>query len=127
MLHPLRKREFLPWVRYINQATGDTVIYQDIYETLDQEAMDTLELREMDCLDCHNRPSHQFLPPQKFTDDLIASGSIPVELPEVKSLAMQVFNNTFSDRDSGRMIIKESVMDFYNSNYPAICRIESTN
>ena len=60
------KREYLPWVRYINKATGDTIIYQDIYETLDEEAMDTLELREMDCLDCHNRPSHQFLPPQKF-------------------------------------------------------------
>ena len=114
------KREYLPWVRYINEATGDTVIYQDIYETLDQEAIDTLELREMDCLDCHNRPSHQFLPPQKFTDDLIASGMIPVELPEVKSLAMQVFNLSFTDRDSGSMMIKESVMDFYNSNYPEI-------
>jgi len=114
------KREYLPWVRYINDATGDTVIYQDIYETLDQEAIDTLELREMDCLDCHNRPSHQFLPPQKFTDDLIASGMIPVELPEVKSLAMQVFNLSFTDRDSGSMMIKESVMDFYNSNYPEI-------
>jgi len=114
------KREYLPWVRYINDATGDTVIYEDIYETLDQEAIDTLELREMDCLDCHNRPSHQFLPPQKFTDDLIASGMIPVELPEVKSLAMQVFNLSFTDRDSGSMMIKESVMDFYNSNYPEI-------
>lgn len=114
------KREYLPWVRYINEATGDTVVYQDIYETLDQAGLDTLELREMDCLDCHNRPSHQFLPPQKFTDDLIASGMIPVELPEVKSLAMQVFNLPFTDRDSGSMMIKENVMDFYNSNYPEI-------
>ena len=115
-----KKREFLPWVRYINRATGYTTIYQDIYETLDPEAMDTLELREMDCLDCHNRPSHQYLPPQKFTDDLIAAGKIPVELPEVKALAMQVLNTTFTTRDSGAMAIKESVMDFYKSNYPEI-------
>ena len=114
------KREFLPWVRYINRATGDTTIYQDIYETLDREAMDTLELREMDCLDCHNRPSHQYLPPQKFTDDLIAAGKIPVDLPEVKALAMQIFNMTFITRDSGNMVIRAYVRDFYDSNYPEI-------
>lgn len=115
------KREYLPWVRYVNRETNDTVIYQDIYQTLDQEAKDTLELREMDCLDCHNRPSHQFLPPQKFIDEMIASGEIPVELPEIKSLAMQVFNyNTFTDRDSGAMVIRQSVTDFYESNYPEI-------
>lgn len=115
------KREFIPWVRFVNRATGDTTLYQDINEPLDQEAIDTLEMREMDCLDCHNRPSHQFQPPQKFTDDLIAAGVIPVELPEVKSLAMQVFNyNTFTDRDSGAVLISESVRDFYNTGYPEI-------
>jgi NapC/NirT cytochrome c family, N-terminal region len=115
-----KKREDLPWVRYINMTSGDTTVYQDIYKTLDQEAMDTLELREMDCLDCHNRPSHQFLPPQKFTDDLIAAGKIPAKLPEVKTLAMQLFNNTFSTRDSGAKVIKEGTMDFYNSTYPEL-------
>jgi len=114
------KREYLPWVRYINTATGDTVIYQDIYETLDPEALDTLELRVMDCLDCHNRPSHQFEPPQKFTDELISAGKIPAELPEVKSLAMQVYATPFSTRDSGSMQIKELVTEFYETGYPEI-------
>lgn len=113
-----KKREFLPWVRYINKASGDTSIYTDIYESLDQEAMDTLELREMDCLDCHNRPSHQFLPAQVFVDDLLASGRIPHELPELKSLAMQIFNTPFSTRDSGAMFIRENVMEFYQGSYP---------
>jgi hypothetical protein len=114
------KREFIPWVRYVNTATNDTVVYQDIYEALEPEALDTLEIREMDCLDCHNRPSHHYLPPQEFTDMLIASGEIPVELPEVKLLAMQVFNTPFTTRDSGNMAIEESVRDFYTTGYPAV-------
>ncbi len=114
------KREFIPWVRYIDLSTGDTVIYQDMYETLGPEAFDTLELREMDCLDCHNRPSHHYLPPQEFIDELIAAGSIPSELPEVKFLAMQVFNQEFTTRDSGAMQIRESVEAFYSSTYPEI-------
>jgi len=117
------KRNMLPWVRYINGATGDTLIYQDIYETLEPEAMDSMELREMDCLDCHNRPSHHFLPPQEFIDDLISAHKIPVELPEVKALAMQVFfYESFSSRDSGRMAIQEEVRSFYLTNYPELSR-----
>lgn len=120
------KREFLPWVRYINLATGDTVIYQDIYETFDPEVLDSLEIREMDCIDCHNRPSHDYLPPQKFTDLLIASGQIPSELPEVKSLAMELFNNTYADRDTARQVIEKRIKEFYSSNYPQIMEEKPT-
>jgi len=112
------KREFIPWVRYINKASGDTIIYNDIYETLEAEALDTLEMRVMDCLDCHNRPSHRFLPPQEFTDELITAGAIPVELPEIKMLAMQIFNHPFTDRDSGSMYIRETVREYYQETYP---------
>lgn len=116
------KREFIPWVRYINTATNDTVIYQDIYEALEPEAMDTLEMRVMDCLDCHNRPSHHYLPPQEFTDQLITAGAIPVELPEVKSLAMQIFGTNYPTRDSGNMMIEQQVHEFYNTQYPELAQ-----
>ena len=115
-----QKRESIPWVRYINMATSDTVVFQDMLEPLEPEALDTLEIREMDCLDCHNRPSHHYLPPQEFTDMLMAAGEIPVELPEIKTLAMQVFNTTFTTRDSGYMMIEESINDFYSGSYPEI-------
>jgi len=117
------KREYIPWVRYINKATGDTVIYNDIYETLESEALDTLEMRTMDCLDCHNRPSHQFLPPQEFTDEMLASGAIPAQLPEIKMLAMQIFNHPFTDRDSGSMYIRETVQEYYQDNYPEVAQV----
>ncbi len=116
------KRDMLPWVRYINLSSGDTIIYQDVYESLDQNTIDSLELREMDCLDCHNRPSHHFLPPQEFTDDLISAGSIPVELPEIKALAMQVFNQNFISRDSGKTVIESELRNFYKANYPGLTR-----
>jgi len=113
-------REFLPWVRYINNQTGDTIIYKDINEQLDEQAIDTLELRVMDCIDCHNRPSHHYLPPQEFTDMLIASGDIPAGLPEIKSLAMEVFNSQYENYDTAMKYIEERVPEFYSENYPDI-------
>lgn len=115
-------REYIPWVRYINTATGDTVIFQDIYETLDAAAIDTLQVREMDCIDCHNRPSHQYLPPQEFTDLLISSGQISSSLPEIKTLAMDVLNRNYTDRDTAIQLISESVNEFYTTNYPDIMK-----
>ncbi len=115
-----RDREYLPWVRCINIATGDTVIYEDINEQLDPEAKDTLEMRVMDCIDCHNRPSHHYLPPQEFTDLLLASGEIPAELPDIKSLAMEVFNSQYENYDTAMKYIEMRVTEFYSENYPEI-------
>lgn len=111
-------REYLPWVRFVNIVTGDSTFYNDIYETLDQAAIDTLEVREMDCMDCHNRPSHDYLPPQEFTDLMISSGKIPQALPEIKSLAMEVLNAQYNDRDTARQIIESRIDDFYETGYP---------
>ena len=115
-----RDREYLPWVRYINTSSGDTVVYNDMYASLDKESVDTMEIRVMDCIDCHNRPSHHYLPPQEFTDMLIASGEISSDLPEIKRLAMDVLSTPFNDRDSARLSIKTNFYDFYSSNYPNI-------
>jgi hypothetical protein len=86
--------------------------------------MDTLELREMDCLDCHNRPSHHFLPPQEFTDLLLASGEIPVELPGVKALAMEIFNTPFENRDSAHRYIGSRIKEYYELNHPDIAEAD---
>ena len=115
-----RNRQILPWVRYINTETGDTVIYNDIYDPLDQAAIDTLEVRTMDCIDCHNRPTHNYFPPQEFVDISIASGDIPSKLPEIKRLAMQVLNYSFEDPDTALMTIDTEISNYYSENYPGI-------
>lgn len=114
------KRETLPWVRYINKATGDTTVYKDIYEDLDDSAMDTLEMRVMDCMDCHNRPSHNYKAPQDFVDDLMANGRIPKELPDIKMMAMSVLNTPYPTKDTARMMINTGIQEYYESAYPEV-------
>ncbi|MEZ5000727.1 MAG: NapC/NirT family cytochrome c [Bacteroidales bacterium] len=118
-------RETIPWVRSINLATGDTIVYRDVIEPIDQESADTLEIRTMDCIDCHNRPSHQYLPPQKFIDARIASGEIPVVLPEIKRLSMELLSPMYSSKDSAGIIIGNSIREFYASMYPELADTSS--
>ncbi|PKP08296.1 MAG: cytochrome C [Bacteroidetes bacterium HGW-Bacteroidetes-4] len=114
------KREVIPWVRYINQATGDTIIYQDQYEPLEEGAADSLALRTMDCMDCHNRPSHNYQTPTKFINHQMAAGTINADLPEIKRLTMELLAGEFTHTDSALKTIETTVWNFYMENYPDV-------
>jgi hypothetical protein len=113
-------RGVIPWVRSINLTTGDTIEYTDTFNPIDNTAFDTLQIRVMDCLDCHNRPSHTYEPPQIFVDLLIASGDIPVELPYIKRVSMDLMLPVYSTFDTAMIMIETGVRDYYSSNYPEL-------
>lgn len=115
------KREYIPWVRYINKETGDTIIYEDEWMPLDDSTKLVSEKRTMDCMDCHNRPSHNFLVPQLFIDQKMATNTIPVDLPEIKKVTMDIFyNEVFTSTDTAMIVIQDKIDDFYKTNYPDI-------
>jgi len=113
-------RENIPWVRYTNKKTGKVYIYEDQNEPLTQGQKDSLELRTMDCIDCHNRPSHNYKPPAFFVNNAIAAGDIPQDLPGIKNLSMEICAKEFSTTDSAMQYIKNELDTFYKENYPEI-------
>lgn len=110
-------REFIPWVKYTNTETGEVQIY-----TLDEEIPEAYagvktEKRLMDCMDCHNRPSHLYNAPLKFINDKLASGAISSSIPDIKTVAMQVLNVDFPNRDSAFRYIDAEVRSYYDMMY----------
>jgi nitrate/TMAO reductase-like tetraheme cytochrome c subunit len=119
---PMEKdRGALPWVRYIDLNTGDTTVYEDVENPMGAEALAKAEIRTMDCMDCHNRPSHKYLLPQDFFDKSMAKADIPIELPEIKMITMQVFySESFDSKEAARKIFTERINAFYEETYPDI-------
>jgi hypothetical protein len=113
-------RENLPWVRYTNLETGEVKIYQDQDDSLNQAAIDTLEVRTMDCMDCHNRPSHLYRAPTRFINTAMTAGAIPAELPEIKSLSVELCAEEYPSNDSAMIYIRDKIDEFYSENYPEI-------
>ncbi|MFA9389686.1 MAG: cytochrome c3 family protein [Prolixibacteraceae bacterium] len=113
-------REMLSWVRYINLETGDTTLYQDTESPFDEESIAGAIPRTMDCMDCHNRPSHQYKTPQDYFDNAMAKGDILSDLPEMKKIAMQLLNGVYNDKDTALFRITAGVNEFYNDNYPDV-------
>lgn len=115
-----KHRQKIPWVKYTNLKTGKAVIFEDQNEPLKKEQLDSLETRVMDCIDCHNRPSHNYKPPAFFVNNALTAGTIPVELPMIKSLAMDLTGKDYSTTDSAMLAIKNGINNYYKDNYPDI-------
>ena len=94
------KREKIPWVKYTNLKTGEITIFEDATEKFRPSQRDSMETRKMDCIDCHNRPSHNYRNPQGFIDELISAGEIPRTLPDVKIVAMNILYHDYSTTDN---------------------------
>ncbi len=113
-------RKDIPWVKYTNLKTGETTIYEDEENALDEEKMATAVTRTMDCMDCHNRPSHHYYTPQEFIDHALVAGNIPKDLPFIKKVAMDLFKDPYETTDSALTNIRNYTMDYYKTNLPDV-------
>ena len=74
------KRQTIPWVEYT--SGGKTTVYAS-----SNVKPDPAQLRTMDCVDCHNRPTHIYQLPARGVDQAIGNGEISGTLPLSRSKA----------------------------------------
>jgi len=115
-------RQEIPWVRYVNVKTGKQQTYVDVENPPDSTLLATAEKRVMDCMDCHNRPSHDYQPPSFFINSLMITDSIPKALPEIKSVAIDLCEPEYGTTDSAMQAIAKGIKSFYEENYPEVAR-----
>lgn len=114
------KREELPWVRYTNLETGQVKVFQDAENALQPAQIGSIAPRTMDCLDCHNRPSHRYLSPSAFIDLAMASGEIPSDLPELKREAVQLCSSSYATSEAATEAIGSGLKSLYRDKFPEI-------
>lgn len=85
------------------------------------EAPADAEWRVMDCVDCHNRPTHIYRAPAEEIDLLLAAGKIDTGLPYVKREGVRIIEEAnYETHDAARVGITESLNAFYRENYPDV-------
>jgi nitrate/TMAO reductase-like tetraheme cytochrome c subunit len=81
--------------------------------------------RSMDCIDCHNRPTHQFKPPEYVVDHNIEIGKIDRTLPFVRREGMKAIKAEYASHDAARAGIRESLKKFYGETYPDVAKAKA--
>ncbi len=105
---------------WLTDEEGNEVEYRDVEHPLSPEELAEAEIRTMDCLDCHNRPSHKYLSPNRTINAAMALGRIDPDLPFIKRQAMEVLEAEYTSEPEALQSIEDRLIDFYRSEFPEV-------
>jgi len=110
------KRQVIPWVR-IKDRNGH--IAEFVADGAKPEELAKGERRRMDCMDCHNRPSHPMAAtPERAINELMARGDVPKTLPFVRRETVTSLKASYATQEGADAGISRMLRDFYRTNYP---------
>jgi nitrate/TMAO reductase-like tetraheme cytochrome c subunit len=115
--HSDEARQIIPWVEYNNQNTGRKTNYLVSGTRPDASG---LTVREMDCLDCHNRPAHAFELPERAVDAAMSGGSISTGLPFVRKTSVALLKKNYASDADAAVQIPAAFASFYQQKYPDV-------
>jgi hypothetical protein len=107
------KREHIEEVELVS-ADGSRRLYQ----TKGDHNPDA-RWREMDCIDCHNRPTHIYRSAEDEVDSALEAGRIDRALPYARREAVKALHQNFPTREAAMAGIATTFQDFYAKSEPA--------
>ncbi len=112
-------QQTIPWVR-VKDPQGRITEYtaKDANVTPEQVAKAT-KVR-MDCITCHNRPTHIYVPPDRSVDQSLFIGKIDPTLPFIKQQAVQTLTRDYKTTPEALEGIATDLDTFYLTKYPQL-------
>jgi hypothetical protein len=76
----------------------------------------------MDCVDCHNRPTHIYVSPDLSVDQSLLARRLDASLPFIKQESVTVLTGTYATTDAAMQGIAGGIQDFYEKKYPDVAK-----
>ncbi len=112
------KRQVIPYVR-LKDREGHVREY--FADGVTPEQLARGERRRMDCMDCHNRPSHPLAPTaDRAVNESMARGEMPKTLPYIHRESVGLLKASHPTQDAAAEEIARSLRDFYRTTYPQV-------
>ena len=113
-----RARQNIPWVEHRNTETGEVRTF--VVSDATPDSAKALPKHEMECVDCHNRPTHTFDLAERAMDKAIALGDIPVTLPFVKKEGVELLKADYRSTKEATDRLPAALVSFYQEKYPDV-------
>jgi Ni/Fe-hydrogenase b-type cytochrome subunit len=110
------ERQDIPWVRAVDPVTGIAKVYTS--KANPPAAPPSGEIRAMDCVDCHNRPTHVLTAPDRSADEALYDGRLDASLPFIKQQSVAALVANYASRDAAAKGIEAALRGYYQKNYP---------
>lgn len=109
-------RQVIPWIQ-MKDPQGNITEYYDRSRRMKPEEVAVANKRRMDCVDCHNRPAHVYLPPDVAVDQAFVAGRLDPSIPYLKRKAVEVLSGNYDTTPQALQAIDKTLIEFYSANY----------
>lgn len=113
------QRQDIPWVR-VTDLDGFVTEFNHAENPLSDSEKETLETHTMECLDCHNRPAHQFMSPVDSVNQALVARKISAHIPYIKRESVRGLDGSYASTEEAMAGIADSLRAFYQQNYPKV-------
>jgi hypothetical protein len=115
------KRQVIPYI-YIKDMQGRVTEYYAQDSTLTKDQIAKTPRHRMDCVDCHNRPTHIYIPPDQAIDQSLLARRLDRSLPYLKQQALAALTGKYDTTEAAAQGIAKDIHDFYETKYPEVAR-----
>jgi nitrate/TMAO reductase-like tetraheme cytochrome c subunit len=113
------QRQKIPWIR-VEDRHGTVTEYRAEDSKLTPAQIAAAPKRRMDCVDCHNRPTHIYQSPDRAVDRALLAGNIDRTLPFAKQQAVAVLAKDYKSTREAQLAIAAELPAFYQKNHPEV-------
>ncbi len=106
----------IPYIRVYN-ADGTYTEYTDIASSFNPADITEADMKEMDCVTCHNRITHLVPMPADQIDAALARGFIDKTIPDIRLKGIEVLGATYTSQQEGLNGIY-GLINYYQAYYP---------
>jgi nitrate/TMAO reductase-like tetraheme cytochrome c subunit len=111
------KRQIIPYI-HVKDPQGRVTEYYAQDSTLSKEQIAKASRHRMDCVDCHNRPTHIYIPPDQAVDQALIAHKLDASLPYIKQQAVAALTGKYDTTETAVQAIAHDIEGFYESKYP---------
>jgi nitrate/TMAO reductase-like tetraheme cytochrome c subunit len=115
------KRQMIPYI-HVEDLQGRITEYYAKDSSLSKDQIAKSSRHHMDCVDCHNRPTHIYVPPDQSVDQALLARRIDSSLPFIKQEAVTVLAATYKTNDEALRSIASGLQGFYETKYPDVAK-----
>lgn len=115
-----RERTEIPWVRVTDRISNLVTEYLAEGAERPDEAVESGAVRNMDCIDCHNRPAHRYNSPDSSINVALVLRTISPTLPSIKKIGLEVLTADYETTEEATGRIASDVKAFYAAEYPDV-------
>ncbi len=117
------KRQVIPYVHVVDQQ-GRVSEYYAKDSSLSKDQIAKAPQHRMDCVDCHNRPTHIYVPPDLAVDQSLLAKKLDASLPFLKQQAVTVLTANYATTDTAMQGIASGLQGFYENKYPEVVKMK---